>query len=92
MMIADQVEATARSMGPVSDEDYRAMIARTIDRLRSAGQMDWCPLTFSDLTKIQVAMTSAVAGIHHRRIKYPGQEHEESPPSRDAASPAETVT
>ncbi len=73
MMIADQVEATARSMGTASEQDYKAMIARTVERLRSAEQLDSCPLTFADLANIQVAVTAAVVGIQHRRVKYPGQ-------------------
>jgi len=76
MMIADQVEATARSLSDPTENDFRAMISKTIERIRLEGQLDDCPLTLSDLAKIHDAMATALVGIHHRRIKYPEQKIE----------------
>ena len=37
------------------------------------GQLDECELTLRDLSKIREAFLKILVGIHHQRIKYPGQ-------------------
>ena len=71
LMVADQVEATARSMPEPTEDAFRTMVQRTIDRAREEGQFDECPLTFQDLASIREALVHALTGVHHRRIRYP---------------------
>ena len=71
LMIADQVEATSRTMEDKSTDGFRAMVRRTIARIHDEGQLDECPLTLQDLAKIQEAFVQVLSGIHHHRIKYP---------------------
>jgi putative nucleotidyltransferase with HDIG domain len=73
LMIADQVEATARAMAGGTDEEYRAMVRRTMDRIRQQGQLDQCPLTLHDLSAVEEALAQVLMGMHHQRIEYPGQ-------------------
>jgi hypothetical protein len=73
LMIADQVEATARAMDAPTPEALRAMVQKTIDRIEAEGQLDECPLTIQELAVIREAFVQVLIGAHHRRIKYPGE-------------------
>lgn len=74
LMLADQVEAIVRLKPGRDANEYRAMIAATIEQLRAEGQLDEAPVTTGDLGRMRDAMADAVARMHHRRIPYPGQE------------------
>ncbi len=73
VMLADAAEATVRSL----DNPSVLKIEGTIDAIIKArfieGQLDECELTLKDLTKIRGAFLKILVGIHHQRIKYPGQ-------------------
>jgi hypothetical protein len=71
LMIADQVEATARSMDAPSEDDLRAMVRATIERNQGERQFDDCPLSLQELATIGDTLTQVLASVHHRRIKYP---------------------
>lgn len=73
LMLADQVEATARAMDAPTPEGLRAMVQQTIDRTLAEGQLDECPLTVQQLASVREAFVQVLMGAHHRRIKYPGQ-------------------
>lgn len=73
VMLADQVEATARSMPNSDAAALAAMVDRTIERTRSDGQLQECPVTLRDLTAIRQALVTTLEGMAHRRIQYPGQ-------------------
>ncbi len=74
LMVADQVEAIGRLKPGLDVDEYRAMIAATIEKLRIEGQFDEAPVTTADLVRIRDAMAEVLARMHHRRIPYPGQE------------------
>lgn len=73
VMLADAVEAASRSI----DEPSIAKLKATIDGIIKArfeeGELDECELTFKDLNRIREAFFKVLVGIHHPRIKYPGQ-------------------
>jgi hypothetical protein len=71
LMIADQVEATARAMDEAGEDALRAMVRATIDRVQAEGQLDDCPLTFQELSTAREVFVQVLLGAHHRRIKYP---------------------
>lgn len=74
VMLADSVEATVRSL----DRPSVLKIEETIDAIIKdrfiEGQLDECELTLKDLSRIRGAFLKILVGIHHQRIKYPGQE------------------
>lgn len=71
VMLADSVEAAARSMGRPSPARLEGMVTSILkDRLES-GQLDEANLTFRDLDKIKSAFLKVLGGIFHHRIKYP---------------------
>ena len=73
VMLADSVEATVRSL----DRPSVVKIEETIDAIIKdrfiEGQLDECELTLKDLSRIRGAFLKILVGIHHQRIKYPGQ-------------------
>ncbi len=79
VMMADQIEATARSAAPADPEACRTLVAEAVEHLRGEGQLDLARLTDRDLTRIQPALTRALQAMHHRRLAYP---QAEAPPAR----------
>jgi hypothetical protein len=70
-MLADSVEAAARTVGEPDAERYRDMIRQIAGRAILDGQFDQCDLTFRDLDNISEAFIRTLASIYHRRIDYP---------------------
>ncbi len=72
VMIADQVEATARSSAPADTAACAELVARTISRVEGQGELQAARLSERDLATIRDAMSRALASMyHHRRISYP---------------------
>jgi putative nucleotidyltransferase with HDIG domain len=71
LMIADQVEATARALDEPTEDNLREMVRATIERVQAEGQLDDCPLTLQDLSVAREEFVQVLLGAHHRRIKYP---------------------
>ncbi len=78
VMLADAVEAATRSIGEPSIAKLKATIDGIIKARFEEGELDECELTFKDLNHIREAFFKVLVGIHHPRIKYPGQEEKES--------------
>ncbi len=74
LMLADSCEATVRAMRPQSREEMLEIIRSVINRRLMSGQLDHSPLTLRDLTLISEAFARVLQGIHHPRVKYPGEE------------------
>lgn len=72
LMIADQIEATARALQPGSLVECRQIVRDTVDRIVAEGQLLDSGLTRSDLDTAVNAMADVVYAIHHRRNRYPG--------------------
>ncbi|MGA9116378.1 MAG: HDIG domain-containing metalloprotein [Bacteroidota bacterium] len=77
LMLADAVEAAARTVEDPSPGRLEGMIDDLIKKRFVDGELDECPLTLKDLTRIRAAFLGVLVGIHHSRVKYPG---EETPP------------
>jgi len=71
LMMADKIEAMARSRGAASETEFRAIVAATVDDLLNDGQLDDAPLTLRDLARLQEAFVSGLASLHHTRVAYP---------------------
>jgi len=74
LMLADGCEATVRAMRPQSREEMMEIIRSVVDRRLMSGQLDNSPLTLRDLTLASEAFVRVLQGIHHPRVKYPGEE------------------
>jgi len=71
VMIADTVEASARTLKDRSTEGIRDHVHRMIQGFTRDGQLDECDLSFRDLRLVEEAMANMVVSIYHARIEYP---------------------
>jgi hypothetical protein len=70
-MIADTIEASARTLKDRSTEGIRDHVHRMIQGFIRDGQLDECDLSFRDLHLVEEAMSNMVVSIYHARIEYP---------------------
>jgi hypothetical protein len=80
LMMADRIEATARSQGAASEDEFRAIVSTTLDDLLDDGQLDDAPLTLRDLGRLEAAFVTALANLHHTRVAYPALPRPRSSP------------
>ncbi|RPI27180.1 MAG: HDIG domain-containing protein [Acidobacteria bacterium] len=72
LMLADQVEAAARTLQDPTPSQIEGMIKRLVQSTIQDGQFDECDITLKDLEDISRAFVRVIAGMHHHRIEYPG--------------------
>ena len=72
LMLADQVEAAARTLQEPNPSQIRGLIRRLIQVNIQERQFDECDITMKDLDKILRAFERVITGMHHHRIEYPG--------------------
>lgn len=89
VLLADGIEATARSMEDANYFTLENMINRMVDERVSEGQLSHTPLTFDDLLRIKQAFLTNLVGMFHGRIKYPGQDKLDAQPQPKTAAPVE---
>ena len=95
VMLADATEAASRSLGDPTSARIKTLIHKlAMDRL-TEGQLDHCELSFAEIRVIEEAFLRVLAGIVHRRPRYPGaisatapDDAPEAPPARPAGPPA----
>jgi hypothetical protein len=73
IMLADGVEAAARSLAEPSEDRLRAVVQRVINSKFTDGQLDHCDLTLRDLHLIAKSFLQVLRGIYHQRPTYPWQ-------------------
>ena len=71
VMLADGSEAAVRAAGTISRETIEAIVTGIIDARVSAGQLQRCDLTLSDLGLIRKAFVQTLQSLYHPRIAYP---------------------
>jgi cyclic-di-AMP phosphodiesterase PgpH len=71
LMLADGVEARARSELPKDDDSIQNLIKRVVDYLHEEGQLDDTHLTFKDLSLIIDSFNRTLRNTYHPRIQYP---------------------
>lgn len=77
LMLADSIEAAARTLDDPSPQKLEVLIDDLFKKRFEEGELDECPLTLKDLTKIKKAFLGVLVGIYHGRVKYPEDEHEQ---------------
>lgn len=71
MMIADSLEAAAKSLNKPTIEDIDSLVRNITKYKIDEGQLEESELTFEELQIIQEEFKSLLKNIHHVRIKYP---------------------
>lgn len=73
LMLADAVEAAVRTIDEPTPQRLGDAIDELVKRRLDEGELDECPLTLNDITKIKSAFLTVTVGIYHTRVRYPGQ-------------------
>ncbi len=73
VMLADSVEAAARTLDSYDPETIRQMVERVVQGKIDDGQLDEAPLTLREITKIKDQLTQTLVSMFHHRIPYPDQ-------------------
>jgi putative nucleotidyltransferase with HDIG domain len=72
LLLADAVEAAARTLESPSPAKIQAMIDKIFSNALEDDQLDDCDLTFSELDKVASAFLWVLTNMYHHRIDYPG--------------------
>ncbi|MEX1310167.1 MAG: HDIG domain-containing metalloprotein [Candidatus Sulfomarinibacteraceae bacterium] len=72
LLLADAVEAAARTIEQPTPTRLQAMIKKIFDDALEDGQLDNSELTFSELDKVASAFLWVLTNMYHHRIDYPG--------------------
>lgn len=86
LMLADSVEAAARTLVSPAHKQIEELVDRVISSKVEDGQLDESPLTFDDLHTIRGSFVSTLHGMFHQRLKYPDQDEEEEEAPKDPSS------
>jgi putative nucleotidyltransferase with HDIG domain len=77
VMLADAIEAAARTIERPSRERFEELVQRTVFGKLGQGQLDECGLTVKELKTIAKQFTDTLCRVYHGRIRYPWQEAKE---------------
>lgn len=70
-MLADSIEAAARSLDEPTPSRLQNIVKNVIQRKFADGQLDECHLTLKEIAKVENAFVRILLGIYHQRIDYP---------------------
>jgi len=89
VMLADSVEAAARTLVNPDHERIVDLIEEIVSAKVDDRQLDESPLTFADLNAIKRSLVSTLTGMFHQRLRYPEQENndEGAAESRQGSTP-----
>ena len=76
VMLADAVEAAARSLKDPTHSRLKGLIEDLVDDRFQEGQLDESPLTLRDLERIKESFLVILAGTFHARVEYPDIEEQ----------------
>lgn len=71
-MLADSIEAAARTLDEPSPPRFKGLIRKIVSDVVLDDQFSQCDLTFSDLENVSGAFLKTLSSIYHHRIDYPG--------------------
>ncbi|MDO8885845.1 HDIG domain-containing metalloprotein [Candidatus Oleimmundimicrobium sp.] len=71
IMIADSVEAAARTISKLSPARLEQLTRKIIQDKLNDGQLDKSNLTLNELNKVAESFTQTLSSIYHSRIEYP---------------------
>jgi cyclic-di-AMP phosphodiesterase PgpH len=90
IMLADSVEAAARSMHSLTFKKLQGLVHEIFKQKMEDGQLDRSQLTFGDLQRIGEVFENGLRGMMGHRIEYPWQiEKDGRTPGHRARVPAE---
>lgn len=70
VMLADTVEAAARSEKNITVTKLQKILKDNIEKKLADGQLDECPITRQDLGLVSTTFLSTLTGVFHPRVEY----------------------
>jgi membrane-associated HD superfamily phosphohydrolase len=86
LLLADAVEAAARTLENPNPGKIQAMINSIFTDTLEDGQLDDSELTFSQLDKVASAFLWVLTNMYHHRIDYPGFDFNRRRDRRDSGA------
>jgi hypothetical protein len=86
LMLADAVEAAARTLTDPTAMKIRGLIRTIVDDCLKDGQLDQTDLTLADLRRVSEAFERVLINIYHQRVDYPGFDFNTQPGPRRATA------
>lgn len=77
VMLADGVEAAARSLPEKNEHTLKAIIDQIIDSKITNRELDDAPITFRDIKDIKAIFLEKMRNVYHVRIQYPKETNQE---------------
>ncbi len=71
LMMADGIEAAARSLKQPTEDDVNNLVDQIVQHLIDRQQFTNSPITFKEITTCKQVFKKMLASIHHIRISYP---------------------
>jgi putative nucleotidyltransferase with HDIG domain len=71
VMMADSIEAAARSLDQPTPEHLDALVESIVNRQLQEGQFQNAPVTLKDLQRAKRVFKKKLAGMYHHRVAYP---------------------
>jgi membrane-associated HD superfamily phosphohydrolase len=90
IMLADAVEAAARTLPTHSQENLLELIRRLVSAVTEDGQLAECDITLAELDRITFGFLETLSSIYHSRVTYPGfdfRQVADAPASKPAPVP-----
>lgn len=73
VMLADAVEAAARSIQDPDPDKIENLVQSVVRKMLDDGQLDECPLSMKNINDLIKTFSKVITGIYHQRIEYPDQ-------------------
>ncbi len=90
VMMADSVEAAARSLEEPSPSRIRNLVKEIVTSIFLDGQLEECELTLRDIYRVMEVFSRILTAIYHKRIEYPEREEKDGgfhpEPAKDQGS------
>ena len=74
IFFADSVEAAARSLPKVTQHSVEELLENIFSDRLEDGQLDECPLTLEEVSKIKRSFVKTTLNMLHTRVEYPNEE------------------
>lgn len=71
MLLADTVEAASRTLEDPSPARLRAFVEELSQHKQEDGQFNECPLTLTELKRVEEAIIGQLVSMFHQRVRYP---------------------
>lgn len=71
LMMADSVEAAARSLPEYTEVSISNLVNKIVDQQMKDGFYEYCPITFRDVGVAKQVLIERLKSIYHTRVSYP---------------------